>query len=64
MLKHLDAFNQEKALVGAFSVITNHRVDLRFKLYCELHFTVCQGSREYSYPPLLERMLGADYDRD
>ena len=27
------AFNQEKALVGAFSVITNLRVDLRFKLY-------------------------------
>ena len=28
-----DTFNQEKALVGAFSVITNLRVDLRFKLY-------------------------------
>ena len=27
------AFNQEKALVGAFSVITNLRVDIRFKLY-------------------------------
>ena len=27
------AFNQEKALVGAFSVITNLRVDLRLKLY-------------------------------
>ena len=27
------AFNQEKSLVGAFSVITNLRVDLRFKLY-------------------------------
>ena len=26
-------FNQEKALVGAFSVITNLRMDLRFKLY-------------------------------
>ena len=26
------AFNQEKALVGAFSVITNLRMDLRFKL--------------------------------
>ena len=26
------AFNQEKALVGAFSVITNFRMDLRFKL--------------------------------
>ena len=25
-------FNQEKALVGAFSMITNLRVDLRFKL--------------------------------
>ena len=27
------AFNQEKALVGTFSVITNLRMDLRFKLY-------------------------------
>ena len=27
------AFNQEKALVGAFSVITKLRMDLRFKLY-------------------------------
>ena len=27
------AFNQEKALVGAFSVIMNLRVDLRVKLY-------------------------------
>ena len=27
------AFNQEKALVGAFSVIVNLRMDLRFKLY-------------------------------
>ena len=27
------AFNQEKALVGAFSVITNLWMDLRFKLY-------------------------------
>ena len=26
------AFNQEKALVGAFSMITNLRMDLRFKL--------------------------------
>ena len=27
------AFNQEKALVGAFSMITNFNVDLRLKLY-------------------------------
>ena len=27
------AFNQEEALVGAFSVITNLQMDLRFKLY-------------------------------
>ena len=27
------AFNQEKVPVGAFSVITNLRVDLRFMLY-------------------------------
>ena len=31
------AFNQDKALVGAFSVITNLRMDLRFKLYWTLH---------------------------
>ena len=30
-------FNQEKALVGSFSVITNLCVDLRFQLYCTLH---------------------------
>ena len=29
----VSAFNQEKALVGAFSVITNLHVDLRLKLY-------------------------------
>ena len=28
----VEAFNQEKVLVGAFSVITKLRVDLRFKL--------------------------------
>ena len=33
------AFNQEKALVGAFSVITNLRVDIRFQLY----LTVVEG---------------------
>ena len=27
------ALNQKKVLVGAFSVITNQRMDLRFKLY-------------------------------
>ena len=26
-------FNQEKALVGAFFVITNYQMDLRLKLY-------------------------------
>ena len=29
----VSAFNQEKALVGAFFVITNLQMDLRFKLY-------------------------------
>ena len=28
------AVNQEKSLVGAFYVITNYRVELRFKLLC------------------------------
>ena len=26
-------FNQEKAIIGAFTVISNIRLDLRFKLY-------------------------------
>ena len=30
-------FNQERALLGAFSVITNVRLDLRLKLYCQGH---------------------------
>ena len=29
----LNSIVKEKALVGAFSVITNLRMDLRFKLY-------------------------------
>ena len=33
MLTNHYAFNQEKALLGAFSVITNLRMDLRFKPY-------------------------------
>ena len=32
-MKLIGAFNKEKALVGAFSVIMNLRMDLRFKLY-------------------------------
>ena len=31
-MKLIGAFNKEKALVGAFSVIMNLRMDLRFKL--------------------------------
>ena len=38
------AFNQEKALDGAFSVITNLRVDLRLKLYCSEVVPKCRGS--------------------
>ena len=30
------AFIQEKVIVGAFSVITNLQMDLRFKLYCDI----------------------------
>ena len=39
------AFNQEKALVGAFSVITNLRMDLFEALIsCRQHFQEsCQG---------------------
>ena len=33
---------KEKALVGAFSVITNLRMDLRFKLYPPLVCTMLQ----------------------
>ena len=32
----VSVFNQEKALVGAFSVITNLRMDLRLNLYSTL----------------------------
>ena len=32
----IGAFNQDKALVEAFSMITNYRVDLSLKLYCLL----------------------------
>ena len=38
------AFNQEKALVGAFSVITNLQMDLRFKLYWTLDSSVITTS--------------------
>ena len=49
------AFNQEKALVGAFSVITNPRVDLRSKFYTDLLlcFSAClarPGSGQPSAP--------------
>ena len=37
------AFNQEKAQVGAFSVITNLRIDLRFKLYSVVCRCRCRG---------------------
>ena len=36
----IGTFSQEKALVGAFFVTTNFRVDLRLKLQC----TVCSLS--------------------
>ena len=41
------AFNQEKALVGAFSVITNLRVDLRlsYQALVEYHLGVKAGTR-------------------
>ena len=35
------AFNQEKALVGAFSVITNHPMELFQALLCTLHLAHC-----------------------
>ena len=37
------AFNQEKALVGAFSVITNFCVDLHFKLYLQQGLVTAAG---------------------
>ena len=39
------AFNQEKALVEAFSVITNLCVNLRFKLYWEVIRIEATGDR-------------------
>ena len=40
------AFNQEKALVGAFSVITNFRMDLRFKLWDIPRWSDCVSSSQ------------------
>ena len=36
------AFNQEKALIGAFTVITNLCVNLRFKLHQQLTAHCCR----------------------
>ena len=40
------AFNQEKALVGALSVITNPRMDLCFKLYYRRPLNSAQDTRK------------------
>ena len=63
------AFNQEKALVGAFSVITNLREDHRFKLQfrptlnssrqLNTSFTSQLSSKRDS-----SLLLGPDYDED
>ena len=45
------AFNQEKALVEAFSVITNLRMDLRFKLYYLLRANVVTTKTNFVYVP-------------
>ena len=44
------AFNQEKALVGAFSVITN----LRMELFQALLFTLCEDKPD---PDTLEQVI-------
>ena len=57
------AFNQEKALVGAFSVITNLRVDLRFKRYYKdgvRHGYYREFGPRYNYKPTL-RSAGRYY---
>ena len=46
------AFNQEKALVGAFSVVTSLCVNLRFKLYWEVIRIVATGDRVVWWPVL------------
>ena len=43
------AFNQEKALVGAFSVITN----LRMQLFEALHYTNCYRIAEKTIEAIL-----------
>ena len=54
------AFDQEKALVGAFSMITNLRMDLRFKLYslglwwAEVTHSV--SSARSPAPPVMSRL--------
>ena len=42
------AFNQEKALVGAFAVITNLRMDLRLKLYTALTLNITEFRRKFA----------------
>ena len=49
------AFNQEKALVGAFSVITNHRMEL---------FEALVDSRKYLYFGNIGQQLFCLYVRD
>ena len=51
------AFNQEKALVGAFSVITNLQMDLFQALLCRF----CAGAHHELGPA--ERVLAADHAR-
>ena len=52
------AFNQEKALVGAFSVITNLQMQLFEALVPRL--TRCYLDRVDDVPPALERQLDAE----
>ena len=61
---NVKAFNQEKALVQAFSVITNLRVDICLKLYCT-HYTLSNNSHSMYLSPVLSSpaMQARDADR-
>ena len=49
------AFNQEKALVGAFSVLTN----LRMELFQALNITHCSAGRRCAHLPVIRGDLSA-----
>ena len=65
MIVVVAAFNQEKALVGAFSVITNLRMDLFEALISIAGCTarwLRHGSSQYSAAKFLSTLLAAEVE--